>query len=271
MRIVAVDDEELALENILSLLHKVEPGSEIFGFTEVDDMIDYLAHHPVDVAFLDIELGDFNGMKLAKLCQEACPQVNVIFVTGYSEYTVDAFRLRASGYLMKPVREQDLRMELENLRNPLGQPEKKPLRVQTFGFFEVFVNDRPLKFPRSKCKECLAYLVDRRGAQVTYPDLSSILWEDRPYDRAVQNNTQRVISDLVKTLKEVGLEHVILRGRQGIAVDPLQLDCDYYQALSIDGFSRLPFTGEYMSNYSWAELTLGKFEKNKNYFKNKSI
>ena len=82
-------------------------------------------------------------------------RLSIIFVTGYSQYTMDALKLRVSGYLMKPVRTSDLRLELKNLRHPLPEFNCR-VRIQTFGNFEVFVDGRPLKFPRKKCKECLA-------------------------------------------------------------------------------------------------------------------
>ncbi|MCD7992005.1 MAG: hypothetical protein LUK37_09635 [Clostridia bacterium] len=138
---------------------------------------------------------------------------------------------------------------------------RRRVRVQTFGFFEVFVDSVPLKFTRTKCKECLAYLIDRRGARVTYAELGAILWEDSASNPAAQNNTQKIVSDLVKTLKEVNLEELIIKSRQDIAVNPLMVDCDYYAALEGDTAQLNAFMGEYMSNYSWAEFMVGELIK----------
>lgn len=262
MRILVVDDEELAVENMQGLLRQVEPDAEVYSFTDAEEAMAYLGENKVDIALLDIELGEYSGISLAQNCKLLCPQVNIIFVTGYSQYTMEAFKLHASGYLMKPVRVADLRMEIDNLRNPIPKPSGKRIQVQAFGFFEIFVDGELLKFPRTKCKECLAYLVDRRGARVTYRELSAVLWEDRPFDRSVQNNTQRVISDLIKTLKKLRIEELVFRSHQDIAINPAVMDCDYYALLSGDLSQLNAFTGEYMSNYSWAEFTLGKLEKN---------
>lgn len=260
MKIIAVDDEKLAVDNISALLRQVEPEAEVLGFTEPEEAFCYLSQNEVDIALLDIEMGAYSGIELARKCKELCPQVNIIFVTGYSQYTMDAFRLHASGYLMKPVRLEDLHAELNNLRHPVSRFTKR-VRVQTFGYFEIFVDEQLLKFPRAKCKECLAYLIDRKGARVTYPDLSAVLWEDKPFDRTVQNNTQKVISDMIKTFKEVNLEKIIIRSRRDIAIDTTQIDCDYFAALNGDMVQLNAFTGEYMSNYSWAEFTAGELDK----------
>lgn len=260
MRIIAVDDEKLAVDNITRMLRQAEPGAEILGFTEPEDAFRYLSENKADIAFLDIEMGASSGIEIARECKMLCPQINIIFVTGYSQYMMDAFRLHASGYLMKPVRAEDLRTELDNLRHPVLRFTKR-VRIQTFGYFEIFVDGQILKFPRAKCRECLAYLVDRKGARVTYPELSAILWEDKPFDRSVQNNTQKVISDMIKTFREVKIESIVIKSRRDIAIDPEQVDCDYFAVLTGDVSQLNTFAGEYMSNYSWAEFTVGEIEK----------
>lgn len=261
MKLLVVDDEKLAVESLVQVIQKVLPESEIATFLRPMDAFDYLSVHPVDIAFLDIEMGELSGIALAKKCKDCCPTVNIIFATGYSQYTMDALRLHASGYLMKPVREDDLIVELENLRHPPISLSSRRVRIQAFGDFEIFVDGRPLKFPRSKCKECLAYLTDRKGAGVTYAQLSSVLWESQPAGGNVRNSTNKVVSDLMKTLREAGAAEIVFRSRLEIAIDTSKVDCDYYSAIQGDIAWMNTFTGEYMSNYSWAEFTLGELIK----------
>lgn len=250
MKIIVLDDEELAVDNLLGLLKKVEPTSTIIGFSEVEDALDFLKDNQVDIAFLDIEMGAYNGIDLAKMCKTLCPNVNIIFVTGYSKYSIEAFKLHVSGYVMKPVREVDLLAELENLRVPVYQRNEEIVRIQTFGNFEIFVDDKPLAFPRSKCLECIAYLVDRRGARVTTSELAAILWEDRPFDRTLQNNVHRIISDMMLALKRAGVEDIVIKRHHEIAINIKKVDCDYYKLLE-DPIQLRSYQGEYMSNYSW--------------------
>lgn len=122
MRIMVVDDETLAVESLVRVLHKEQPDAEIIPFTQPAEAFDYLENNLVDIAFLDIEMGALSGLALAKKCKDLCPTVNIIFVTGYSQYAMDALRLHVSGYLMKPVRVDDLRTELANLRHPHPHP-----------------------------------------------------------------------------------------------------------------------------------------------------
>lgn len=263
MKVIAVDDERLALDNIMALLKEVVPEAEIKGFLKPTEAFEYLTDNEVDIGFLDIEMGKMNGILLAKKCKDIRPEINIIFVTGYNQYAMDALRIHASGYLIKPVRAKDLLIELENLRHPLPLHAIRRVRVQTFGNFEVFVDQKPIPMPIAKCRECLAYLIDRKGSRVTVAELAAVLWEDRPYDKTVQNNTHRVVSDMIKALKEVGIVDIIIKNRRDIAIDTEKVDCDYYRFLSGDVSQINVFHGEYMSNYGWAEFTLAELAGSK--------
>lgn len=257
MKIIAVDDEPKALNSLLRVLQETVPDADVVSFTEAEEAFVHLAGNKVDIAFLDIKMGGLTGIELAQKCKSLCPSVNIIFVTGYSQYTMEALRLHVSGYLMKPVRADDLRKEMDNLRHPLRPPNKR-VRIHTFGNFEVFVDEKPLRVPRKKCKECLAYLADRRGAGVTFAQLSAVLWEDQPISRTVQKNTHKIISALWKALEEVDAANILIRTHTDIAIDMGKIDCDYFSAISGDMAWMNAFTGEYMTNYSWAEFTLGE-------------
>jgi hypothetical protein len=168
----------------------------------------------------------------------------------------EAFDLHASGYLMKPVTVPEVQRELADLRYPV-QEEAPLLRVQAFGNFEVFFQGRPVHFRRSRTKELFAYLIDRRGAGSTMGELISILWEGRLDTPGVRSQLRSLITDLRTTLQALGQEAVIIKRRDLIAVDPKQVDCDYYRFLAGDRSPGNLFRGEYMSNYSWGETTLG--------------
>ncbi|WP_324824693.1 response regulator [Sinanaerobacter sp. ZZT-01] len=263
MNFIAVDDERLALENLLSKLKKAQPQAEIRGFLHPQKALDEIGKgfYP-DVAFLDIEMYGMSGIELALCFKETLPKVNLVFVTGFPKYMPEAFTLHASGYITKPVSVEQIQEEIENLRYPLPIKEAF-IQVQTFGNFEIFAQGKPLFFERSRTKELFACLVDRRGAGLTMQELAAILYEDRPYDSSLQTQLRVHISDLLKTLKKVGAKDVIVRKRNYIAVDTNQFDCDYYRFLECDVPTMNAFAGEYMVNYSWAELTTGRLCQSK--------
>lgn len=122
MKIIAVDDEELALYALNMAICEALPETEPVCFREAAEALAYAQEKPVDVAFLDADMGaGMSGLELAKALLAIRPTTNIIFVTGYSEYLEDAFALYASGYVKKPVRVRRILKEMANLRYPLTE------------------------------------------------------------------------------------------------------------------------------------------------------
>ena len=180
MRIIAVDDEKLALDALLGSIRKAAPEAEIDGFKDAAEALNFLKDQPCEVAFLDVEMPEMNGVELAKRMKMIYPNINIIFSTGYDQYRGVAFGLHASGYLTKPILPEDVRWELEDLRRPVQMSVTKRIRVQAFGNFEVFLDGLPVRFKYQRTKEMLAYLVDRAGAYCTNGELLGILFENEP-------------------------------------------------------------------------------------------
>lgn len=256
MHVIAVDDEKLALCNLMEAVGEALPQVKLTGFRNPSEALDYVRLHPIEIAYLDIEMRGMNGLELAMEIKKINPDINIIFVTGYSQYALDSYSVAASGYLMKPVTKEVVQRALLNLRKPLLN-QKPQIKVHTFGNFEVFVDDQPLYFKRAKAKELLAYLIDRKGASATILELAAVLWENKIYTRSLQNQTQTLVSEMMKTLKSAEIEHMIIKKRNSIAVDIKTLECDYYAFLKGDFYAIQAFSHEYMTNYSWAEFTVG--------------
>ena len=260
MNILAVDDEYYALELLKHALEEVAGGSTVYLCRDARGAIQTAREVQIDVAFLDIHMAEMNGVELARELKLLNPKVNIVFATGFSEYMKEGIDLRMSGYVLKPVTPEAIRVELENLRHPIEWSPEKRIKILTFGNFDVFVDGEPLKFERKQAKEILAYLVDKRGTSATYPELAAMLWEDEEYDRTKQKNLQVYIASLVKTLHGVEVKDLILKNRQGILLNTRIVDCDYYRFLEGDTRAINSFTGQYMSAYSWAEFTVGYLE-----------
>ncbi len=258
MRIIAVDDEKLALEGLVTEIALAVPEAEINGFRNGRDAVSFAKEHKTDIAFLDIEMRGMSGLTLGEELINLYPDINLIYTTGYSEYAVQAIGMRCSGYVLKPVTAEKIKKEIENLRNPVDEVGEKRLYAKTFGRFEALVDGRPLRFKYQKTKEMLAYLVDRRGELVSNADLVSILWEDDSPDSSHVSYLKNIRTDLLKTLDDSGCAECIARTRGEIGILPGSIDCDYYDYLDnigVEGFDKL-FKGEYMSQYSWGEYTL---------------
>ncbi len=260
MNILAIDDEYYALELMKHALEEVASGATVYLCRDVQSALATAREQVIDVAFLDIHMPERNGIELARDLKRIHPKINIVFATGFSEYMKEGIDLRMSGYILKPVTPEAVRVELENLRNPVEWVPTQRIQILTFGNFDVFIDGVPLKFERKQAKEILAYLVDKRGTSATYPELGAILWEDEEYDRTKQKNLQVYVASLVKSLNAVGVHDLILRNRQGLLLNTKIVDCDYYRFLSGDTRAINSFTGQYMNAYSWAEFTVGYLE-----------
>jgi two-component SAPR family response regulator len=121
MKILCVDDEDLILALTVSMCRGIPGPVEAVGFTRSAQALEWLERNEPEIALLDINMADMNGLALAAKIKTLRPDTAIIFLTGYSEYAVDAFALHASGYLLKPVSQKNVvdRMEevLETARN----------------------------------------------------------------------------------------------------------------------------------------------------------
>ena len=248
MRILLVDDEELQLLRLTEAVKKALPtDSVILSYANPVLAWEENKETPVDIAFLDIDMPVINGIMLAKKLKTVNPQVNVIFVTAYNEYALDAYKLHASGYVTKPVNAEKIQEELDGLRYPVELKPTKKLQVKCFGNFEVFANGIPVKFSRQKSKELFAYLIDREGAAVNVNELNAILW-----DEDKKSYLRNLIADIQASLKAVGAEDVFIKRRNECFVDVNKIDCDAYEYRKDNPDAIRMYRGEYMAQYSWA-------------------
>lgn len=258
MLIFAVDDEQLLLETLQRKIQEAAPGTEVEGFNRVSDVIRAVTdrRERPDVAFLDIEMPGMRGLELARRIKDASPATQIIFVTGYSEYAVEAYKLHARGYVLKPVTTERIREELELLKTASPSQESTGrLTVRCFGYFEVFWEGEPLRFARTQTKELLAYLIDRRGTICTAGQIIAALWEDASDVKRKGAYLRALTADLRQTLKGIGMEDLLLRQNKQWAIRTECLDCDYYRFLRGDPDAVNAYRGEYMLQYSWAEMT----------------
>ena len=248
---IAVDDEILMLGALAAAVKASPDISEVFQFSGCDEALTFVKERSVDIAFLDINMRGMGGLALAKKIIDFCPDCKIVFCTGHEEYAISAFKLHASGYLMKPVSAKDVQEEIDNI---IGiRQRQKLLTVKCFGTFEVFARGEKLTFKRSKTKELFAFLVDRNGAGVTVAEIGVALWENDE-EQKNHNYIHQLFRDLRQSLEAVGAEEIFERNNYFYSFNPEKLDCDYYAYLKT---GKPEFRGEYMSQYSWAEETCG--------------
>jgi two-component SAPR family response regulator len=206
MKILVVDDGQLAINSLIRILCRVAPDCDYISAMTTEDALSWMRQGPMDAAFLNLEMPGMNGLALTRMIQKLQPRCNIIVVTEHPEYALEALQIFVSGFLLKPANEADVRNVLEHLRYP---PENAPvgIKIQCFGNFEIFVGGRALAFKRSKSKE----------------------------------------------------------------LDTSKVDCDYYNFLRGSRSATNSYRGEYMTQYSWAEVTRSALRQQANVQKTASI
>lgn len=118
--IIIVDDKKIFLSGALPILEEVMPEATIMGFSRPSEAIEYAKTNRIALAFLDIEIGKTNGMDLCRTLLSLNPHTNVVYLTAHIEYAFDAWSTGASGYLLKPITQEAVRAQLQNIRYPFS-------------------------------------------------------------------------------------------------------------------------------------------------------
>ncbi len=117
--VIMVDDEKIILNGGIPIIQDVLPDAVIEGFTKPSEAIEYAKHNKVDLAFLDIEMGKTSGLEICREFLDYNPKTNVIYLTAYADYALDAWSTGASGFMTKPLTADGVREQLAKLRYPI--------------------------------------------------------------------------------------------------------------------------------------------------------
>lgn len=178
------------------------------------------------------------------------PELKIVLIAKDGRFALDAFRIHALDYLVSPVSPEDLNVAFAHI----GLSHQMPLlTVKCFGTFEVFFDNRPVRFHRSKSKEMFAYMVSNCGASSSTGELCGALFEDSGSPESQKSYFRNIVVDLKKTFEELGLNSVLVFSHNSFAIAPEQIQCDYYDYLEDGSEHRRRYPEGFMKQYSWAE------------------
>ncbi len=103
MKISICDDDSVQLNNLRQLLKVWNSSTEISEYRSAEQFLFSYPDKSCDLLLLDIEMGDMNGMELARKLRDNGDMLPIIFITGYSEFMQDGYDVEALHYLLKPV------------------------------------------------------------------------------------------------------------------------------------------------------------------------
>lgn len=190
LKAIIVDNEEPAINVLKILLEKTGQVNVLESCLSGADALSCLQFLNPDVAFLDIEMPEMNGLELAKKILSINCNTEIIFVTAYHQYALEAFRVNALDYLLKPLLTEDVEKTVARLMKRRGLSEASPHpplqgRIYCFGKFSVYgtVSEQPVKWRTLKAEELFAYLVQNLEKEVPKWKICETLWPECDIDK----------------------------------------------------------------------------------------
>lgn len=275
---IVVDDEIAALNRFERIASNDQRLTIDGKFLYVEDAVAFIKKNPVDIAFLDIEMPEMNGLELAERLMEVDSYIRVIFVTAYNQYALEAFRAHAIGYLLKPLDVTEFTEQIDLLyRRYVHQPKKGAkgsLIVRCFGGFSVFTDDvaSTIRWKTAKAEELFALLIHFNGRTRPKESLIETLWPELEPEKSA--NLFRVTCTYLRSaLAECGYPGILVRELDGYRLDTGLIDCDLFRfslfnrsvsALNLEKLDELSklYSDEYLEGkpYDWADGTRPQLE-----------
>ena len=231
-----VDDEAMALEVLENMLARYNDIEIVGSYTRPMDALKGLENIEPDLIFLDIEMGDMSGLELAELFIGELDNVEIVFVTAYSQYAVDAFEVNAIDYLLKPIQESRLSKSIKRVKENREKDSieengedilDNKLKVYSFNGFQVLdKKGEPFSWRTQKSKELFAYLWKRKDKEASKDLIIENVFPDRDLEKAT-TLIHTTIYQLRKNLKELGYPTGIIYENESYKLNiPMKSDLD---------------------------------------------
>ncbi|CAM4175070.1 response regulator [Saccharibacillus endophyticus] len=242
MKALLIDDEKLAVMHMEKLLRELPEFEEITAYTDPSAAIEAARQSRPDVIFLDIVMPDLNGMQAAELLQQASPDSDIVFVTGYDRYAIEAFELNALDYVLKPVQRARLAKTVSRLNGRRTESEnaEKPVQELMIGSFKTLrpsanpgASAPAFRWRTSRAQEAFAYLLHHRERFVAKDALIQHFWPDSPYKQA-STYLYTTIYQIRQCLKQSGIPVEIANASGGegytLRLNEVVLDTDRFES-----------------------------------------
>jgi len=239
LRAVVVDDEKPALDYLCKLLNDRGDVEVAGAFTRPRQLLTALRELAPDVVFLDVEMPGTSGLALAQALKELDGNLEIVFVTAYSGYALEAFHVNALHYLLKPADAGMIDRTLARLRERKGgSGEAKAsagARIRCLGGFGIYPpgGAEPIRFPTAKAEELFAFFLLNPNEPLSKWTLCESLWPALDPEKAEQN-LHTTVYRMKRTLKAHRIEAEV-HSRKGSYAFAIRASCDFREFLERAG------------------------------------
>lgn len=274
---VLVDDMRPALRELEFLLKKYTEISIVGMYTDPLTAIEKIGELKPLVVFLDINMPQLRGIDAGSRILDLSPKTDIVFVTAYDQYAVEAFELHALDYLLKPVAEDRLKKTVARLQKklPLAKEQHSlKLQIRCFGRFQMGWEDRePIKWRTEKAKELFAFLLQNHSRNIARDELLDKLWPENNPDRALKQ-LYNGIYYIRKALEGYGIgsELISIDNNYNLKLGTMDWDVGRFCELLIKNREESPerieeiealYAGDYLESelYPWSDFERERLSK----------
>lgn len=242
IKVMLLDDEEHAVDFLDMLIMETGQAEVIAKCQKPALFLEELSRLQAndqlpDAVFIDIEMAEMNGLEVAEKVKAIREQIEIVFVTAYSEYAVQAFELHSLDYLLKPTNHRRLGKTLARLKpvssnaasesNPAMQPQ---VFIQSLGDFSLLVGPQKerLKWRTGKVKELCAFLLHHDNRVIPTQELIERIFSENDSEKA-KIHFYTSISYLRKAFKEIGFPNVVQKNENGYSLQLDDMHWDYME------------------------------------------
>lgn len=277
IKAVLVDDERPALRELEFLLKKHPDISVIEMFTSPLAAIEKMEELKPQVVFLDINMPQLRGIDAASRILDLSPETDIVFVTAFDQYAVEAFELHALDYLLKPIDPGRLQKTVERVlkKQPVvRETRNRRLQIKCLGGFKLaWENREPIKWRTEKTKELFAFLLHNQGREIPKEELLDQLWPDDDPERAIRQ-LYNGIYYIRKALEEYGVKRnlISIGSNYSLRLGPVNWDVLPFYAFekrnkieSLETLEELEalYAGDYLEGayFPWADIERERIAK----------
>ncbi|MCT4619256.1 MAG: response regulator [Marinisporobacter sp.] len=233
LKVIAIDDEYIALERLKRVLNKIDYIELIDTFTEPERALEFFKNtkEKIDLVFLDIEMPRINGLELAEKIIDQYIGTDIVFLTAYDQYALEAFRVHAISYLLKPIDVEEMNKQLNHIYRKKQMAKEdiqnRKIFIQGFGGFLCKSQDgKMIKWRTKKAEELVALLIHYQGEKVSRGMILDRLWPEKTRKNA-SSNLYTTCYYVRKELEKNGVEHFLVRDKESYYIDIEENQVDF--------------------------------------------
>lgn len=231
LKTIVVDDEWYNLEEIGDMVDNTgvmrvakKYQNPLKALEEISDILP-------DVAFVDIEMPEIDGITLAERLLVESPKTNIVFITSWNQYAVQAFDLNALDYIMKPIKKERFNKMVEKIKDeykPEGHSRPLDLKINCFRSLKTTIGGVPVKWERAKAEELFAYLLVNHNSFVHKDKIIEELWPDYDHSRAL-SILQTAVCKIRNIFSEISDNVTLSYSGSKYCLSIKKAECDYFK------------------------------------------